>query len=329
MEKNIDSSRLDNDPELKPLLGEGASMLSCLCFAHWVRGFSPTQIGLYFMISVEEVESNLALIKQLLPSEVLASQIEIRNEIIAIKARMQEPAQGALNDLSLPAETLLKRGQNPANVLKRFREEISAEVPSRIAALRKQNDLASIDEKVVDLAPEDLSRLVTALRREDERPAKRIMTESHVRHEPDPAFPKRNSPAEPDLDQKAGGDRTDRRITVRLNPDLHEKLQRYSNDLGIDLSSAVRTALSQFLDGDTLSKAAKSTEMPQEALSLAGRFQTMGSNLRFKTWEQFLCAIAASYVTSQRWRREEWVHRLHTGLLRLYRSVEVEDVRQI
>jgi predicted DNA-binding protein len=326
MENKICSNQLDKDPELKPLLGKGASLLACKCFAHWIRGFSPTHIGLFFGISTEEVESNIALIKQLLPSDVLASQVEIRNEILTSQERTREIAQDYTSDLSLSAHTLLKRGKNPANVLRKIREELTAEIPSQIAALRKQNNQASIDEDAVDLAERD-NQLVLKLRARDKGPAKTIMSENRIRHESKSAPPEQNILATNGQDQKPGRKKTDRRITSRMPPGLYEKLRKHSRDTGLDLSTVIREAVSQYLQGDAASRMSQNMEMPQAALERTGRYQVAGSDLKERLRESFLQLLAMAYVTKGCWRAD-WVKKLYLGLIPLYQHLEPDDVGQ-
>jgi hypothetical protein len=328
MQNDTDASMLDNDPELKLLLDKGASVLACRCFAHWIRGFEPARIGLFFKISEEEVESNIALVKRLLPNEVLASQVQIRNEITAAKFRRQETAGELSNDLCMQAEVILKHGRNPAHILKRYRESVGAEDPTRITALRKQNNHASINENAVDLTPEDEGRLLAELRGREKKPAQKVVIIGYPRPERKPSSPEQKGCTINSPDQKPRGNRTDRRVTLRLNPNLYGRLEKHSQDIGVDLSSVVRAAIANYLSGDPVSKDKAHAAMPPEALALTGRYQVAGSDLKEKLRENFLQLLAMAHVTSQRWPRAGWVRELYLGLASLYCSLGAGSVRQ-
>jgi hypothetical protein len=207
-----------------------------------------------------------------------------------------------------------------------FPEEavIGEENINDIQNLRRESIRTSVKEEVEGLTPEQENQLIDELRARDMKPAKPI-TASHARHEFKHAPPEQNDVQMTNiLSQKHDDKRTDRRITVRLPPALHERVRQYSKDAGIELSLVVRKALCQFLEGDA-SKVAASTEMPQEALSLIGLFQTWGSDLREELRLRFLKLLAMSYITRKRWHRADWIRELHAGLLSLYKSLEAND----
>jgi hypothetical protein len=205
---------------------------------------------------------------------------------------------------------------------------VEAEDPSSlIPELRQENVRASTSEPAIDLAYRD-ARLAMELRERDKKTTKPIMSENPAKYEYPCDPTEQNVQATDDQEQKPRDIRTDRRITVRLDPALHDKVRQYCENARVELSVAVRRALSQFLEGDKPLIAENSNEMPQEALSLIGRYQTWGSDLREELWKQFLRTIAAAHATSRRWNRDERSRRLSEGLIQLYHSLEGFDVRQ-
>jgi predicted DNA binding CopG/RHH family protein len=320
------------DADLKSLLDiEGVSILVLRCFGLWRRGFSEESIAEFFKITVADATAYIERIKRLVPAKRLALDIEDRNTILAYKAREQETDRSLANDLSLSANELLVRGIDPVSVLKRYRMEIAAENSSPISTLRKKDlEIGYVHEKTAENELQETRQLVTALRERDSKPAKVIMTENHVRREPDPTPIQQNEPTKFDIGQKCRSKKTaktDRRVTVRLDPDLFEKVHRHCNDLGMDLSTAVRMALAQFLVSDASKEKAIAT-MPAEALARIGRYQVAGSDLKENLRESFLQLLAMSCVTEKRWPRAMWVKELYRALLPLYRILEGEHVRQ-
>lgn len=326
---------------------------ACQSYSQWLVNYDEPQIAAFFKVSVEEIKADLAYIHALLPEEAIALHIRERDEIRASRERSKRVHEELAADLSLPAKTLIERGKNPADVMRRYREAVeyevppdlisdlrkqdsnirnngnkceTTEVPGQIKELRRQSNQSNINESADDLSPEASYRLIKELREEGKKPERKDTTISRPFRESQSAPPKQkqNMQTTNSLVQKSVVDRPDRRVTFRLNPDLHDKLHRYSKDAGIDISTAVRTALSQFLDSDA-SKVATNAEMPQEALSLTGPFQTWGSDLREELRLRFLKLLAMSYITRKRWHRADWIRELHAGLLSLYKCLEVND----
>jgi hypothetical protein len=317
------------DADLAPLLGmDGVMLQEIRCYHNWRRGYGGTDIGRYFGIRVEEAEASITHIQRLVPREMLDRDIGLRNEILEIPARSAERARRLQVLSSKSASDLMAEGRNPAKMLKELREELTAVEPSRITALRKQSIKDSTHETTSDISSEEEYKRIATLRKEDEKPAKRITTENHIKHEFPCDLPEQNRQTPNDVEQMTRKNRPDRRITFRMDPDLHEKVRQYRQDTGVELSILVRRALSQFLQADTTSKETVNAEMPQEALSLMGKYQVWGSDLREELWVQFLRTIAAAYVATRKWHRDEKSHRLYEGLIRLYQSLEADNVRQ-
>jgi hypothetical protein len=293
-------------------------------------GYDELEISAHCKVSVEEIQADLAYIRSLLPEETVALNIGERNEILEAKVRSKKMREELAADMSLSAKELIRAGKNPIGILRKYREAVTAEDPSSlIPELRQENIRTSVKENTDDLTPKQQKQFIAELRERDRKPAKTIMSENPARYEYPCDPTEQNAHATDDQEQKPRDSRTDRRITVRLDPALYDKIRQYCQDAGVELSMAVRRALRDFLEDDALSMVANSNEMPQEALSLTGRYQTRGSDLREELWMQFLRAIAAAHTTSRRWHRDERSRRLYEGLIRLYHSLEVEDVRQI
>jgi hypothetical protein len=318
------SPKFGIDSDLVLLQGKDGITLPILQLYHaWRRGICEEDIA----IPASEHAASIEKVKRLLPEKTLQTDIHLRNEIIESQVRMKKIAQGESQDTQLTADALLKRGQNPGHWLRKLREEISEDLSVQVDDIRRESVHASTNEPTIDLAAHD-SRLAMALRERDKKPTKPIMPENPAKYEYPCDPTEQNAQATNDQEQKPRDIRTDRRITVRLDQALHDKIRQHSQDAGVEMSMVVRRALSQFLEGDKPIMAENSNEMPQEALSLIGRYQTWGSDLREELWKQFLRTIAAAHTTSRRWNRDERSRRLSEGLIQLYHSLEGFDVRQ-
>ena len=171
-------------------------------------------------------------------------------------------------------------------------------------------------------------QIIAALRREDETPAKKTKSGIRAMQEtvPDPiSRPKRSQSIKISKPER---NRTDRRLTVRLDQELYEKVQGYCHDATLDYSALVRKALADYLNSDTASQAKVNSTMPSEALRLIGRYQTWGYDLREQFRTRFLELLAMAHATSKRWPRTEWVREVYLGLIQLYQHLESENGRQ-
>jgi hypothetical protein len=326
---------------------------ACQAYSQWLVNYDEPQIAVFFKVAVTETKADLAYIRALLPEEAITLHIRERNEIRASRERSKRVHDEIAADLSFPAKTLLERGQDPADVLRRYREATEYEAPADLKSglpdernsytckdgkegeitedpipvreLRRQNSQTSIDESAGDIAERDNQR-IAVLRNEVRSPAKRIIPEGHFMREY-PTSPIANRQAQCNPDQKSAVNKADRRITFRMNPALHEKAQKYCRDAGLDLSTLMREATSQYLDGDTASNEKTNSSMPAEALARIGRYQIAGSNLKENLRENFLQLLAQAYVTTGRWQTK-WVKELYRALLPLYQILEDENVRQ-
>jgi hypothetical protein len=331
---------------------------ACSVYSHWMVGSDDRQIATFFNISTEEIHADLEHIKALLSEEMRALHFRERDEILASEERFRKEREEMAADLSQPIDALIERGINPIDAMQRYRQAVEYEAPSniladlkkrdanicrdgkegettedpsQIKALRRQSNQSSIEGSADDLNPQAAYELIAELRRTHQKPSTKAATQSHIAQEPEPVPIQQNRPNKSDPDLKFVGVktvRTDRRITVRLDPDLFEKVNSHCNDLGIDLSTAIRRALSQFLEGDSASKDNANITMPAEASALMGRYQVWGSDLKEKLRENFLQLLAMAYVTERRWPRAMWVKELYRALLQSYQCLEANDVRQ-
>jgi hypothetical protein len=354
MENNIDYSSLGVDPELQPLLHlEGVTPAACRSYTLWMHAYTAHQIASIIEISVEHAEADITLIKRLLPADKLAQHIEERNDIIESEIQFKDRQRKFHESLTRPLDEYLAEGKDPIAALREFREYANAkspdetqdrfagdgnirsdgkegeitENPSQIRDLRRRSNQSGIDEGA-SMAPEEENQIIAALRRADQKPSTKATTQSHIAPERESSPILQNAATKSHVGQKPGADRADRRVTVRLDPDLFGKVNSRCNDLGIDLSTAIRRAITQFLAGDAPSQNHANMTMPAEALALIGPFQVWGSDLREELRLRFLTLLAMSYVTKGRWPRTEWAKELHFALLPLYQCLEKEDVRQ-
>jgi predicted DNA binding CopG/RHH family protein len=255
----------------------------------------------------EETNTSIQHIKALVQEQMAALNIREKNEICASKERPKK----AYEELTANEENI-----------------------NDIRSIRKESIRASVKEEADGLAQEQVCQVIAMLREQEKKPATATMPERGTKSEY--PCPEQNWQTPNDLEeklrkkeQKPHVTKTDRRITFRLDPVLLEKVQQYSQNTGIELSMIVRQALTQLLEADVTSKETANAELPQSALSLTGKYQVWGSDLREELWMQFLRTLAAAYVTTRRWHRDERSHRLYEGLIRLYRKLEGNNVRQI
>lgn len=312
------------DADLEPLLvRDGVNLLSLQVIGHWRRGFTEEEIGEYFDTNPKEVESMVSLVQGLVPPERLALDQKNRDEILKIKSESIELNEKFKKSLAKSPEAHMQEGRNPASVLKQFRESIAAGEPSVISGLREESNIEIIEKLYENnLAEED--QLIAELRRADQKPSKKMKND--VRHEIVPAPLGQNMQTTSRLNRKPQKVHPDRRVTVRLDPDLHDRLHQFSQDLGIDLSTVVREAIARHLEGESGSNGGANAGMPNEALARTGGYLVWGSGLKEKLRESFLDVLAMSYVTSKRWPRTKWVKELHVALLPLYHCLEARDV---
>lgn len=357
----IDYYGLGIDPSIRPLLSLQNTEYphhsrACQAYSQWMKDYDEQEIAAFFKVSVEEACADLEHIRALLPVELIALHVRERDELYNAKEKWQKVHDELANDLSLPIDELIAQGKNPADVLRRYREAVDWEAPSdtpsdldeldsNISRNAKERQITEDPNKINDLRRqsnpfdgsfdnldlEAANKLIEELRRADQLSSKKAVTHSHQPHESDPTPIQQNGSHENDPNQKLRGiktDGTDRRVTVRLDPDTYDKLQQYIHDTGIGLSSTIRTALAQFLEGDSSSADSTPTSMPAEALKLIGRYQVWGSDLKEKLRENFLELVAMAYVTEKRWPRAMWVKELCNALIPIYRILEGVNVRQ-
>ena len=329
----IDFSRLSIDPTIQPLAcrkdtGYANHLRACQCLSHWTKGYFTEQIALFFKISVADVEMDLAHIENLYTRASFEVKLREREEILRARKQGEEAQRRLSEKLSRPAESYLKARRNPANALAKFRKGIGAEDPSPISALRQKNSgMDLVDEKAAEHDLEEERQRILALRKKEAQPAKKVLPADQVRGGYNPTLLDQYKRTQEESRRKPGGERTDLRITFRLDPGLYEALRKHAQDMGIEMSALIRKAITQYLDSDAESKVTTKLGMPQEALSLTGRYQVAGSDLKEKLRESFLQLLAQAYVTTGRWPRAEWVRELYLGLLPLHYCLERDDVR--
>jgi predicted DNA-binding protein len=276
----------------------------------------------------EEAGSRITHILKMVPPERLTSDIETRNEIISIKSRFEERNAKVQESLSKSADILLKQGKNPAHILRRCRMVIQANDTNRVQNLRQRDlDINPVDEKTAEKELEKEYSRVLALREMQKQPGKKALSPDYSHSRPSPRPVNQDEHTKSSLEPKPDKKKADLKVTFRLPPGLYEKLRKHSRDTGLDLSTVIREAVSQYLQGDAASQMSKNMEMPQAALERTGRYQVAGSDLKERLRESFLQLLAMAYVTKGCWRAE-WVKKLYLGLIPLYQHLEPDDVGQ-
>ena len=123
-----------------------------------------------------------------------------------------------------------------------------------------------------------------------------------------------------------------RRITVRLDNEGYAKLQRRSQEAGLDLSFLVREAIGRYLNGTSADPGtatpASGQVMPAEAFRLTGPYRR-GDDLRVELRKRFLDLLALSHVTAEYWSKTKGIREVYAGLLALCQHLRIgEGVRQ-
>jgi hypothetical protein len=311
------------DSDLVPLMEKDGIPLPILQLYHaWRRGICEDDSP----IPASEHAASIEKVKRLLSEETLATDADLRNQIIESQAQMKKIAQGESQDTELTVDALLKRGQNPGHWLRKLREKISEDLSVQVDDIRRESARSSTDEPPIDLADRD-ARLAMELRERDKKSAKTSMTEKQLEASARmPLYPGENQPVEKASDTKAKDNNPEKRITFRLDDNLYEQIQHRCQEIGIDYSALIRRAIIKHLEGESAAKGIADMGMPAEALALIGPFQVWGSDIREELRLRFLKLLAMSYVASGKWRRVEWIHRIHAGLLQLYRCLESKNV---
>lgn len=319
--------KLGIDSDLTALMGKKDITLPILQLYHaWRRGICEES----HKITASEYTALIEKVGNLLPENTWKTDIQLRDQILASQARMKVIAEEGSKDLELSAAALLKRGQNPGNWLRQLREEISEDIPFRVNALRQKDlNIGHVNEKDAERTLVQDNLLIKALRKRDKTPNKAIMTQNQWEaRAPKPIYPGENKPVENVSDTIAKHNSPGKRITFRLDDNLYAQIQRRCQEIGIDYSALIRSAIVLRLEGESESKGIVDMGMPAEALARIGKYQVWGSDLKERLRENFLQLLAMAYVTERRWLKTKWVKQLYQGLLPLSRHLETDCVRQ-
>ena len=201
-------------------------------YAHWRTGFTEAQIAEYFKINIEEVESDIAAVMLKMPSKVLASDTDVRNQIMAVTSKTEQILSRFREDLSQSAKAYIATGINPAQILHQYRE-VGPE-DNMIEALRTRDRNPQGKTDMDDIALSTGDETILNLRREarDKSPALREPVNTGNRK--NPIKNKRKEPKQ-------------RRMTLRIEAGILDMLIRQTNRSGQNLSKLVRSAISQYL----------------------------------------------------------------------------------
>jgi len=214
----------------------------------------------------------------------------------------------------------LREGRDPALALRKMREEVYLEDPGLIPTLRQKDlDTSLVDEKTAELALEVEGQLIEKLRGKEEQPAKKVMTTSQLDHRGlNSEFSSKTRRSKDSSDKKPRGNGTDGRVTFRMDTSLYERFQRHSRESGVDSSTLVRSALTQFLDeGSAVSGSPPRLAMPPEAFESLNDATVWPKDHRVELKERFLKIVAMSYSAAKLYPKTRGLRELHVGLLKL------------
>lgn len=113
-----------------------------------------------------------------------------------------------------------------------------------------------------------------------------------------------------------------KRITLRIDDQCHEQLQRRCQAAGLDISFVVREALGRyFSEAGTADQQAQSADtshvMPPEAFGLTGPYRAWSGDLRVELRKRFLDLLALAHSTAETWPKSPGIREVYAGLLAL------------
>lgn len=124
-----------------------------------------------------------------------------------------------------------------------------------------------------------------------------------------------------------------RRITIRLDNEIHERIQQRSQETSLDFSFLVREALRKYLaDSGTTAQEPKpdytNLVMPDQAFALTGPYRAFSGDLRLEMRKRFLDFLALAHSTAKIWPRSPGIREVYAGLLALGHHLGIgNDVR--
>ncbi|MBN2319871.1 MAG: hypothetical protein JXR49_12370 [Acidobacteria bacterium] len=113
-----------------------------------------------------------------------------------------------------------------------------------------------------------------------------------------------------------------RRITVRLNENLHDHIKRHCDDTGCDVTAVVRKALGSFFSKDEESRQNEGDEIitvpPEEIYDRVGNYLAWGrGDLRAEFKRQFVEILATAFATQRHFPKTPGVKEAYAGLLQI------------
>jgi hypothetical protein len=121
-----------------------------------------------------------------------------------------------------------------------------------------------------------------------------------------------------------------RRISLRLDPERLELLQKHCYEAGYDLSRVVRQALDSYF-GAELGRSPdgappRRLAPPEQIIPLTSKYLGWGDgDLRKEFKRLYRETLAAAIASKRLYPRTEWVIRTYEALLALYPVVEPEE----
>ncbi len=252
VDENNSSSDFGVDPDLLNLLGDGGITLRDLeCVHDWRRGFDEERIAAFYEITVPEVKAGIERIVKKLPESTVRLDTELRDQIVANNARMKRNDRELSGNLELSADTLLQNGKNPIQILKRYREALTEEDTNLIEILRQADKGIDDVGESADPTLEREARLIEELRQQEKIPKINAVSNRSISQNSEDsrsriAGNKLAGIGDPKKNNR--WDRRSKRITVRIENALLERIQKHTHNDGYDLSKLVRVAINQYLE---------------------------------------------------------------------------------
>ncbi len=110
-----------------------------------------------------------------------------------------------------------------------------------------------------------------------------------------------------------------RRITVRLDDRCYSNLRQRCNDVGVDLSFAIREALRKYVDAVSSEKEAGTVTtnqaMPAEAFALEGPYRAWCGDLRIELRRRSVDLLALSHVAAENWKKSPGIREFFVAFL--------------
>jgi len=114
-----------------------------------------------------------------------------------------------------------------------------------------------------------------------------------------------------------------KRITIRIDDQSYEKLQKRSQEVNLDFSFLIREAIGRyFSEAGTADQQAQSAGtgqvMPPEAFALTGPYRAWSGDLRMELKKRLKQMLALSHTTAEHYPRTKGIREVYLAILGAY-----------